>query len=192
VVRASLAAGLAVTFVALAYVAHGSGRESFAGLRAETLKVLRSVHALAADLAGLDAATVAVIGLAGSLAAAVAGGWLAWQRGAAAGVLAALAIQAVAGRTFFQAWYVAPLVLVAAAARIEGRPLARGDLALLVWSACAPAGCYGVLIAAGGVSPAMQALSLAVALLPPALVWLLPRRGVSGRERPTAASLPRR
>lgn len=177
-----LAAALAM--LAAAYFPLWAAWDTFSGVRTESMKSIRSVHALLRHYAGATPEAVQGLGLAGFTLALVAGGFVAARRRMADGVLAALALHAVIGRTFFQPWHLGPLLFVALVPRLAraagsedlktpAEPLNTGEVALLVASASALVGGYGVLIAAGNRAPAAQAVSLAVALLPPAAAWIL-------------------
>jgi len=157
------------------------GAETFAGLRLESEKVLRSIFALLRDHLDVGPSWIQRLATLGLVAASVSGAWLyAKRRRLDEAIILSLGVQAYLGRTFFQPWYLAAMIIVAVAPRLlaarddstGGTGLSSMERILLVAGAFAIAGSYTGMIVTQSRSVAVLSIStLSILLLPPLALW---------------------
>lgn len=174
----------AVVFVTLflGYLPWWRGLETFAGLRAESEKILQSLYSVLIWAVPLQVPVVQALSLAGAAVAAGAGAWMRW-RGAPLEIalVTTLILQAVLGRTFLHSWYLCPPLVLMALAQTYG-PERRRRLATrtrfgllddgfwLTASVAALFGHYAVTLVTQSLGAPVQALAVGLMVLPPLTV----------------------
>lgn len=176
--RAVLGLGaLVILLCSAAWAPVWTGPEVLDGLRAESGKVLQSLF----QVARVPAQIAGVLAGIGSLLALVLGGWLrvrGWSLCAA--MIAALLVQALIGRTFLQAWYFVPPLMLAVCAPARGPRHESSLVHPAFWGVASVGlifGAYGPVFLTRSLAPAVQTLSVTLMLLPGALAaWIIARR----------------
>jgi hypothetical protein len=161
------------------------GVQTFAGIGAESGKIIRSFYSVLVFQFGMTPGTAYWCGYLGNLCAALAGMYICIRRRSfAEGLMVLLLIQAVFGRTFLQPWYFCPLVMLAPLLGIaHGKPedefharlRTRAETVvldlILVLSASAVAGGYAVIFLAKKMMMETSFYSVMWMIAPPLLMW---------------------
>lgn len=165
--------GITAIVVLGGYLVFGGPQNALPGLREEASKVLRSIPQFTSYLSGLPAARAAW-GLRVAFVAVLAG--ITWSVARGRSVLEAAPLLYAAylllAKSFLQPWHGALLVYLLAVAHLLGQRAKLLELAVATWSVSAVLGGYSYLIATRNLSPAYQATSTVIMVLPVLLATL--------------------
>ena len=166
--------------LAVLYVPFWQGAITFIGLRQESAKVIRSFYAMLGYAYGLTPHWIFLGERIANLAAVAIGVWLAVRRRSlTGGLICALLIQALLGRTFVQPWHFCPVLILVPFLGVASAPGNRRAgwmeqphfrMVLLALSVSLLGGGYAVLLGAESRADIWQTLSFMGMVVPPLLL----------------------
>jgi hypothetical protein len=176
---------ISLATLAVCYAPLWVGLDTFAGIRFESLKVLRSLYSIIRDYFGVGTLWIQRLNFLGIVVACISGALIYLKRlRLEEGIVLSLALQTVVGRTFFQSWYFCPLIIIVLASRLlssqresstenggTGETLSYVESVLLIASVSGLFGGYSIIYLARSVSSVVQLVSFLCMILSPFIFW---------------------